>query len=1850
MSKKLVAKRILALILSILVAMGTFPMAAFADAINALAEPIYQVKIVSFNGANNTDPSANDSVNLRSSTLLEARLYVSYDNGTTWGPADKYGDTPITQLNYTWKNEIKTYLYVYNSHNMYGINNTAGEQEIYPNGVNASSNMSGRTHKITYSGDGFAWASIYGANLTNKKLAGSISVTVKDKNGNIIGSDSHEGEEIKYSGNVGIIAPSLDADIKEQSIAFGIFEGDKRSILDLFGEAGIVHVGCTASSVTKASVESGEEYISLKTNPYTVEGKKPGTNNTNQGDARLSITIKKDNCKFHNKSSGTTEVPVYVYKKPKTTTTATTLTLTNLDDRCKYYIDGVEGRKVVEGETEYIIFEGLTPNTNYTVEVKGQTSNTDPAYAYVYDKTKPAYRGIINVLVNNYGETTPVHRDITDIYSQGKLVFRLADDLGNIETERTGEGVYTATLSQGVFYPWLSTDGGIKYTQGKQQLVVTDGDVQSSIHFYEVEYDFAGGSSATIATSSIHILGSSVSVTSDVPTKDGYVFDGWVDQNGKTYNPGDELTHEVNKAYRLTAQWIDAVDVYVNVKINHLVDDNNIGAGWDRDPDKDDISMQLVSAPDASKPYLETGHSITITDTSHSKHDYTWEILNGDGVNDAKTTTYTAKVNMPTFGNLTSEAIYTVVTSKHGYDVTSITNTKKSNGDWVIDVELRYAPTNEDLEFEVKVDNSVPENLAPQAAIVKVLYWDTGEGCWKIITQQEGMNPGVRVDLVSNGSEISGKGSYPVWIYENTDIPYGYRIMISSLVYPDGQIVPVDNALTEIENNENATPIYSIKFGDVSGGQSYPPGTTGLRGAYFEEENGNIVQKGYLDAVITAEGYTVTFDAQGGTVNKKDIEVLTNQFKVPSFYGYTPVREGGYIFDGWYKDLSFTTPGVEGELLEDNLTLYAKWKNPLKVAGTVTISGTYLLDGQTIEIPEVARATEVTVALQRVVNGNTTIIDSKNVAITYNGSNLGTGTYLFDEVPDTGYEYNVVVVSTNYNCKYRNEPESLIYSSNVNDYNAEDNNAEFGENDPTKAVVDAYLTFMPQNFDLKYKVDATSIGEGFRPNSTEMLILYDDGASGVNPKYWPVISQMSEGGQIVTLADSGVEEGKGKASYPVWISKPDGTFYDYSIALKKYNDKTYDVEETPFHVLEIGSTSYDPVKGQTRELVAILEPKVYNVIFDLNFVQTETDNVGTSMEEYEVDIDDEQKYVMSHTWSYSTDIEAKPERTGYVFKGWFIDKDSDKKKDADEAYVSKIAAAVHEDVILTAEWEEVPDVYVNVIIDHMGPDNGQNNDPHRHDVVFTVDQKSNDGQGDFAEVLRKEIKWDGKNSFNVDGYEAERITNADEDKTVYTATKPTYNAIIPNMIYTATANKSSYSTTVTESKDSDGNIILTINLKYDPNNFDFTYSVRLDDAAKALPSYAKPVAVNTKVTSWFDYPNGESKVAWYTITQMENTYERVELDNNGEGIGSYPVWKTLSDGTTPYYYRMEVVSYELADGTIVPVNNLNTNQPSISDTYTTEGGVFTAKVNTTDCTKPDEHDLKGAYCDSSTGNDVQKGEVEAVISIATHTLTINPNGGKFGDDSTEIKTITNLVQMPDISGFEPVCDGYIFDGWTWTPNSVVEEGELLTNDVTITAKWRAEEYTITYIPNGGQLPPSTQNPRVYGIEDSFEHPIPTRENYTFLGWYSDVSLADEFKVDNVFAAGQTGDKVLYAKWQKDLVSLTITKSISSGECYSGQAFVFHVKGNGIDLRVPVKFDEGNSVTISNLPKGIYQVTEETGWSWRYSPEGGETVTVDLTSSNGSVTFVNLGNAKVDRWISAFDRKCNVFNDTEGDSV
>ncbi|MBR2167693.1 MAG: InlB B-repeat-containing protein, partial [Paludibacteraceae bacterium] len=98
----------------------------------------------------------------------------------------------------------------------------------------------------------------------------------------------------------------------------------------------------------------------------------------------------------------------------------------------------------------------------------------------------------------------------------------------------------------------------------------------------------------------------------------------------------------------------------------------------------------------------------------------------------------------------------------------------------------------------------------------------------------------------------------------------------------------------------------------------------------------------------------------------------------------------------------------------------------------------------------------------------------------------------------------------------------------------------------------------------------------------------------------------------------------------------------------------------------------------------------------------------------------------------------------------------------------------------------------------------------------------------------------------------------------------------------------------------------------------------------------------------------------------------------------------------------------------------------------------------------------------------------------------------------------------------------------------------LGSDITIYVKFKPITYNITYNLNSGTNNPG--NPATYTYESSaITLQDPTRDGYTFGGWYTEVGLTN--RVYSI-AAGSNGNKAFWAKWTEKMTTVTVNVSPS----------------------------------------------------------------------------------------------------------
>ena len=169
----------------------------------------------------------------------------------------------------------------------------------------------------------------------------------------------------------------------------------------------------------------------------------------------------------------------------------------------------------------------------------------------------------------------------------------------------------------------------------------------------------------------------------------------------------------------------------------------------------------------------------------------------------------------------------------------------------------------------------------------------------------------------------------------------------------------------------------------------------------------------------------------------------------------------------------------------------------------------------------------------------------------------------------------------------------------------------------------------------------------------------------------------------------------------------------------------------------------------------------------------------------------------------------------------------------------------------------------------------------------------------------------------------------------------------------------------------------------------------------------------------------------------------------------------------------------------------------------------------------------------------------------TYTITFDTAGG------SEIAPITQDYGTNITAPADPTREGYTFTGWDRDiPETMPAE------NMTVTAQWEINRYTITFDTAGGsEITPITQD-----YETAITAPAdPTREGYTFMGW--DQEIPKTMPAENITLKARwkdtekpTGEmKISENSWKaflnnitfglffKDTQTVTITAADNSGE-------------------------------------------------------------------------------------------------------
>ena len=324
---------------------------------------------------------------------------------------------------------------------------------------------------------------------------------------------------------------------------------------------------------------------------------------------------------------------------------------------------------------------------------------------------------------------------------------------------------------------------------------------------------------------------------------------------------------------------------------------------------------------------------------------------------------------------------------------------------------------------------------------------------------------------------------------------------------------------------------------------------------------------------------------------------------------------------------------------------------------------------------------------------------------------------------------------------------------------------------------------------------------------------------------------------------------------------------------------------------------------------------------------------------------------------------------------------------------------------------------------------------------------------------------------------------------------------------------------------------------------------------------------------------GHTQVGWATVDGGEKVYGFDDVYTKNEALTLYPVWNT----------NKYTITFDTAGGSEIA---------SITQNY---GTAITAPADPT----REGYTFNGWDREIPETVPAENMTVTAQWEINRYTITFDTAGG------SEIAPITQDYGTNIAVPADPTREGYTFIGWDREiPETVPAE------NMTVTAQWEINRYTITFDTAGGsEIAPITQD---YGT--AITAPAdPTREGYTFMGWDREIPTTMPAKNITITAKWKdvekpTGEiKISNNSWKaflnnitfglffKDTQTVTITAADNSGETVTVEYLLSDKELTKAEL-------DGMTFTAYTAPFGI-------------DPDNEYIIYVRLTDTAGNMDYI-----------------------------
>lgn len=248
----------------------------------------------------------------------------------------------------------------------------------------------------------------------------------------------------------------------------------------------------------------------------------------------------------------------------------------------------------------------------------------------------------------------------------------------------------------------------------------------------------------------------------------------------------------------------------------------------------------------------------------------------------------------------------------------------------------------------------------------------------------------------------------------------------------------------------------------------------------------------------------------------------------------------------------------------------------------------------------------------------------------------------------------------------------------------------------------------------------------------------------------------------------------------------------------------------------------------------------------------------------------------------------------------------------------------------------------------------------------------------------------------------------------------------------------------------------------------------------------------------------------------------VKYDENGESYATLNVYE--GSVKTELVFPDGTISDPIVvkKGYAVDTHGTDKLSEYIISKNATEDNDFVYPIDYSSLSKQELESLLEIYNHEKKELSIAKEEVQELLKEKNDTKEGTKYTVNFYNQDELLETqVTSEINYPN-----PNKKGYTFDGWYEDNNLTIKhESSTVTSDLNLYGKWTPKNYKISFDSQGG----NTLDTKEVTYDQTYgDLPTPTRQGYTFTGWYlNNTHITSQSKVQI------TQDTTLKASWKAD---------------------------------------------------------------------------------------------------------------------